>query len=129
MNEDFNALEWCDATLLAINIDRSNPGVCDEVKVQVRWPDGRQEIVCFSEAYGCSALMNFVVLGEEGIEFAKVDDDEPGLADLLDRWKAVGYPLSGLKSFRIETSSTGSVILIYAKSWRIEHLPMADAVL
>jgi hypothetical protein len=22
--KDFNALEWCDATLLAINIDRSN---------------------------------------------------------------------------------------------------------
>ena len=67
--------------------------------------------------------------GEEGIEFARVDDDEPGLADLLDRWKAVGYPPSGSKCFRIETSSTGSVILIYAKSWRIEHLPMADAVL
>lgn len=24
MNDDFNLLEWCDATLLAINIDRSN---------------------------------------------------------------------------------------------------------
>ncbi|MGG6315464.1 hypothetical protein ACQ5SB_04185 [Stenotrophomonas geniculata] len=127
MNEDFNALEWCDATLLAINIDRSNPGVCDEVKVQIRWPDGRMAIVCFSEAYGCSALMNFGVLGDEGIEFAMVDDDEPGLADLLDRWKAVGYPLSGLKCFRIETSSTGSVILIYARTWRIENQPMADA--
>jgi len=72
--------------------------------------------------------MNFGVLGEEGIEFAVVDEDEPGLADLLDRWKAVGYPLPGLKYFRIETSSTGSVILIYARTWRIEHLPMADAV-
>lgn len=30
--------------------------------------------------------------------------------------------------FRIETSSTGSVTLIYAKAWRIEHLPMANAV-
>lgn len=108
--KDFNALEWCDATLLAINIDRRNPGVCDEVKVHVRWPDGRESIVCFPEAYGCSALMNFGVLGDEGIEFARVDDDAPGLADLLDRWKAVGYPLSGLKCFRIETTSTGSVI-------------------
>lgn len=78
--------------------------------------------------HGCSALMNFGVLGEEGIEFARVEDDEPGLTHLLDRWKPVGYPLSGLKCFRIETSSTGSVILIYAKSWRIEHLPMADTV-
>lgn len=66
--------------------------------------------------------------GGERIEFAKVDDNEPRLADLLDRWKAVGYPLSGLKCFRIETSSTGSVILIYARTWRIEHLSMADAV-
>lgn len=128
MNQDFNSLEWCDATLLAINIDRSNPGESDEVKVQVRWPDCRQATVCFSEAYGCSALMNFGVLGDEGIEFAMVDDDEPGLADLLDRWKAVGYPLSGLKCFRIETSSTGSVILIYTRTWRIENQPMADAV-
>lgn len=47
------------------------------VKVHVRWPDGRQAAVCFSEAYGCSALMNFGVLGGEGIEFAGVDDDEP----------------------------------------------------
>jgi len=129
MNEDFDSLKWCDATLLAINIDRRNPGVSDEVKVHVRWPDGRESIVCFSEAYGCSAFMNFGVLGDEAIEFAMVDDDEPGLADLLDRWKAVGYPLSGVKCFRMETSSTGSVILIYARSWLIEHLPMADAVL
>ena len=114
--------------MLAINIDRSKPGVCDEVRVHVRWPDGRQATVYFSEAYGCSALMNFGVLGEEGIEFARVEDDEPGLAHLLDRWKAVGYPLSGLKCFRIETTSTGSVILIYARTWRIEHLPMAGAV-
>ncbi|WDW02623.1 hypothetical protein PWE35_12120 [Stenotrophomonas maltophilia] len=128
MNQDFNSLEWCDATLLAINIDRSNPGESDEVKVQVRWPDCRQATVCFSEAYGCSALMNFGVLGEEGIEFAKVEGDEPGLTHLLNRWKTVGYPLSGLKCFRIETSSTGSVILIYARTWRIEHLLMADAV-
>ena len=34
----------------------------------------------------------------------------------------------GLKCFRIETPSTGSVILIYARTWRIEHLSMADAV-
>lgn len=72
--------------------------------------------------------MNFGLLGEEGIEFARVDDDEPGLADLLDRWKTVGYLLSGLKCFRIETTSTGSVILIYVGTWQIEHLPMADAV-
>ena len=79
---------------------------------------------------GCLLAQNAppVLLGGERIEFAKVDDNEPRLADLLDRWKAVGYPLSGLKCFRIETSSTGSVILIYARTWRIEHLSMADAV-
>jgi len=80
---------------------------------------------------GCLLAQNAlpVLLGEERIEFARVDDNEPGLADLLDRWKAVGYPLSGLKCFRIETRSTGSVILIYAKTWRIVHLLMAGAVL
>ena len=47
---------------------------------------------------GCLLAQNAlpVLLGEERIEFAKVDDNEPGLADLLGRWKAVGYPLSGL---------------------------------
>lgn len=129
MNEDFNSLDWCDATLLGVNIDRSEPGTRDEVRVEVRWPDGREGAVRFSDAYGCSAVMNFGVLGEEGIEFAVIDDDEPGLRDLLDHWDAVGYPLSGVRCYRIEMSSTGSVILIYAKTWRVENLRMVDAVL
>lgn len=124
MNEEFNSLEWCGATLLAVHCDRSEPGFRDEVRVDVRWPDGRGGRVRFTDAYGCSAALNFGVLGDEGIEFAIVDDTEPGLKDLLARWEAVGYPLAGIRCFRIETSSTGSVILIYAKAWSVESLPV-----
>jgi len=117
---EFNELPWSDATLVAVSVDRSNPGNHDEVVVHVRWPDGRNEQVTFVECRGARLALNFGVLGEDTIERAYVDDGSEVLADCRQRWAASGVLLPELQCFRIETCTTGSSLDILAMSWQVD---------
>ncbi|PII20067.1 hypothetical protein CR919_09380 [Stenotrophomonas sp. LMG 10879] len=119
MIPEFNELPWSDATLVAVSVDRSNPGNHDEVVVHVRWPDGRNEQVTFVECRGARLALNFGVLGEDAIERAYIDEESEVLADCRQRWAASGVLLPELQCFRIETCTTGSSLDILAMGWRV----------
>ena len=117
---EFNELPWSDAILIAVSVDRSNPGIQDEVAVHVRWPDGRNARVVFLECRGARLALNFGVLGEDTIDRAYVDEDSKLLADGRRRRAASGVLLPRLQCFRIETCTTASSLDILALGWRID---------
>jgi hypothetical protein len=117
MIEDFDALPWHDAELLELSIDRRSPGTRDDVRLQVVWPDGSEATVLFRDCYGMTSEMNFGIIAEERIACASLIKDDPILASIRDRWKPLGVSLDMLYCYRLETSSTASVIRIYAKQF------------
>lgn len=119
MNEKFSSLPWHDAELRELLIDRRNAGERDEVQVRVAWPHGGEAMLLFRDCYAMTAEMNFGVIAEERIASAAVIDDDPGLRSIQDRWKPLGVSLEGLRCYRLETSSTCSVIKIFAKKFEI----------
>jgi len=119
MIEKFNSLPWHDAQLLEVLVDRRQAGQRDEVRIGVVWPRGRTATVLFRDCYGMTATMNFGVIAEEQIANAAVIANDPGLHAIRDRWKPLGVSLEDLRCFRIETSSTSSVICIFAKNFEV----------
>jgi hypothetical protein len=118
-DEAFAALEWHDAVLLSLNIDRSTPGERDEVALLVEWPDGRKQKVRFTDCYAFDAQMNFGVTAPESIRAARCIADAPKLAELRQRWTALGVELGDLRCFEIITNSTASEIRIFAKRFEV----------
>ena len=115
MNLRFEDLPWHDAVVLAIEIDRRQPGIVDEVRLSILWPDDRRSDITFLECYGLEARLNFGVVAAETVRSACERSDSDELRRLRDKWS--GVDLSSLKSFAIETNSTASMLVVYARSW------------
>ncbi|WP_139858350.1 hypothetical protein [Bradyrhizobium ivorense] len=122
----FDSLPWHDAELQELTINRRDPGACDEIRLQVVWPDGGRAALLFRECYGFAAEMNFGVIAKEQIAAASTIQVDPYLNSLRDRWKLLGVSLDLLRCYRLETSSTGSVIRIYAIEFTVTHLSQID---
>jgi hypothetical protein len=119
IDEAFGALEWHDAVLLSLNIDRRAPGERDEVALLVEWPDGRKQRVRFTDCYALDAQMNFGVMAPESIRVARCIADTPKLAGMRQRWKALGIELEDLRCFEFIANSTASEIRVYAKRFEV----------
>jgi len=122
----FDSLPWHDAELQELTINRRDYGACDEVRLQVVWPDGGRAALLFRNCYGFTAEMNFGVIAKEQIAAASTIQDDPYLTSLRGRWKPLGVSLDLLRCYRIETSSTGSVIRIYAMEFAVKQLSQID---
>jgi hypothetical protein len=116
----FESMEWHDSVLLSLNIDRCDPGERDEVTLVVEWRDGRKEKVRFTHCYALDAQMNFGVTAPESIRAARCIADSPKLAEMRQRWTALGVDLGDLRCFEITTNSTASEIRIYAKRLEVQ---------
>lgn len=119
MTDSFDSLPWHDAELLELSIDRRSPGARDEVRLLVVWPDGGEAVLLFRDCYAMAAEMNFGVIAEERIASAFMIEDDPGLSSIRDRWKPLGVSLDMLRCYQLETSSTSSIIRIYAKRFEV----------
>ena len=119
MNDTFNSLPWHDAELLELRVDRRSAAERDEVRLRVAWPQGDEATLLFRDCYAMTAKMNFGVIAEERIAGASLIDDDSGLISIRDRWKPLGVSLEMLRCYRLETSSTSSVIRIYAKQFEV----------
>lgn len=115
----FDAMEWHDAVLLSLNIDRRNPGKRDDVVLIVEWLDGRKRRVCFKDCYALDAEMNFGVIAPESIRGARCIAASPKLAEMRQRWATLGVDLESLRCFEMTTNSTASDIRIYAKRYEV----------
>ncbi|MEP3245481.1 MAG: hypothetical protein ABJN40_01660 [Sneathiella sp.] len=117
MKTKFDSLQWHDAELLSISIDRSNAGNNDTVSIAVRWPDGSQNNVVFRDCYLLDAVMNFGVIAEESILEAICLDTGRRISEIKRNWEKLGVNLEGISCYRIVTNSTNSQIDIYAMSF------------
>jgi hypothetical protein len=115
--ESFNELPWHDATMLELRIDRRRAGHVDEVVLTMMWPDERRSQIRFIDCFGLDARMNFGVVADETVHSAVELADSEELQALRAKWKSLGIDLSGLRSFSVETNSTGSLFTIYSRGW------------
>jgi hypothetical protein len=119
VEQAFEALEWHDAVLLSLSIDRRAPGKRDEVVLLAEWTDGRKQKVRFADCYALDAQVNFGVMAPESIRTARCIADTPKLAEMRQRWTTLGVELEDLRCFEITTNSTASDIRVYAKRFEV----------
>ncbi len=117
----FGQCDWHDAVLLAVEIDRREPGARDEVVITVEWPSGTRSRIRFAECLAISARMNFGYAGPDSIRGAWSSDDTPLLASERSAWTSMGGDASDVRSYTIETSTTGCVIEICARFVSLEN--------
>jgi len=118
--QTFNYLPWHDALLLSLDVDRSNPGEMDVVRLAIEWPDGSKSRLLFEDCYLLEATMNFGIIALESILEADCSTDSNQLTDIRKTWKNSNFPFDDMLCFRINTNSTNSLITICALSFRFE---------
>lgn len=121
MSNEFQNLPWHDAEIRSILIDRENAGGQDTLRLSMRWPDETESEVIFSDCYALNAMMNFGITSPESVLSAVVFYSRDDVEDVRKKWFNVGVDLADLKCFQLETSSTASKILIYARRFSVEE--------
>jgi hypothetical protein len=119
IRQAFLDLEWHDAMLQEIHIDRRRPGDRDEVVLTIQWPDERTQRMRFLNCYGMVANMNFGVVAKECILTADCESDAPELSVLREKWARMGVDLPHLLSFEVETNSTASRLRLFAEAFEL----------
>ena len=122
IGQAFEAMEWHDAVLLRLDIDRGAPGDRDEVAVVIEWPNGRRQHLLFTDCYAFDAQMQFGVIAPEAILSAQCVASSPRLSGIRQRWRSLGVELDDLVCFEITTNSTASVLRVCAKGFEISEL-------
>lgn len=114
MTEVFDSMPWHDSEIIYINIDRHHPGENDQVTIGVRWPNGEVSELIFMDCYALDFNMNFGVIAAECVRSAFSSTDTEALNGIREKWRALGGYLDQMKCFEIQTSSTTSILRIYA---------------
>ena len=122
MKNEFNKLHWHDAELQNIRIDRSDPGRNDQVVLVICWPNEKRSEVTFHDCYAFRAQMNFGIIAEETIRDAEYSENSEELNEIRKSWGKIGADLSDLGQYRIETNSTNSSLMIYARGVLIKDI-------
>lgn len=128
VEQAFHQLEWHDAVLLKMCIDRRTPGERDEVSIFVQWTNGRTREVRFVDCYALDAAMNFGVIAPESIRSGRCVSASPRLVAIREKWKPIGVDLEALRGFEIVTNSTNSQLLIVARSFCLEEVEDASVL-
>ena len=117
----FNDLHWHDSIITSIYIDRSNPGIRDEIQLKIKWANKKSDILTFKNVYWSSFSLNFGIVAEESILVAKIlEKDDIDLANFYSNWNGLMDDLD-LKVFFIELNSTGSTIKIIAEDYMLAN--------
>jgi hypothetical protein len=81
----FDSLPWHDACLQEVVIDRRSPGIRDEIRIRVSWPDGTAAEVVFSDCYAMTTELNFGVIADEQIVSGSISENDSALPALRAR--------------------------------------------
>lgn len=119
MNDILNKFQWHDAEICSVHIDRMSAGINDSIILNIKWPDGKNSAVKFEDCYAARFELNFGIIASEAILDFSLRPDEPFLHDTRQTWIHMGVELPDLNCARIETSSTGSVLMVCFKSINI----------
>lgn len=123
IKDRFDDLEWHDATLLWIELDRRDPGNRDEIALVIEWPDGRRNRLVFTDCYLLEARMNFGIIASESLLSATCSADSPEVNKVRETCRRYGADFPDLHLFEIETNSTGSRIHIVARGFDVREPP------
>ena len=118
----FNDFYWHDAVLENIAIDRSKPGVIDEVRLNIKWPNSMgYSTIVFEEIYRVIMKLNMGIVASENILHAFLgDNNDIDIANLYLEWKGQFYDVV-LSAYTIELNSSGGFIKILATGFRVEE--------
>jgi len=122
MNMNFNELEWHDAELIDVYIDRSMAGNNDIVKLTIKQTNDIKVIVVFTDCFALNLNMNFGIIVSENILDANILTESKQLSNIRNVWGKLGVNLEKIKCFEIETNSTNSLIQIFALNYEIVKL-------
>jgi hypothetical protein len=111
-------IDWHDQILSRIEIDRTNPGINDSIKLNVII-DGKEMIILFEDVYFAEFKMNFGVVAEESIKYAFLTNNDSEIANIKKKWINAEGELNKMVCFELNTNSTNSTIRIYCLSYSI----------
>lgn len=116
---NFDKYNWHDTIVRSINIDRSTPGINDEISFEIEWTDGEICLLKFKNVYWSSMTLNFGIIAEDSILDAKIlDKNDADLQNFHSKWKGLLDHLS-LNIFYIELNTSGSIIKIIAEGYEL----------
>jgi hypothetical protein len=116
---NFNDYQWHDSIIKSIYIDRSNPGIQDDIQFEIKWTNRKTSTFIFKNVYWSSLNLNFGIIAKENILRAKIlGKDDKDLADFYSSWNGLMDTVA-LTVFLIELNSTGSIIKIIAESYDV----------
>lgn len=116
---NFNDFHWHDSIIKSIYIDRSNPGIKDEIQFEVESVNKKTYILTFKNVYWSSFNLNFGIVAEESILNANIlENDDNDLANFYSSWNGLMDSVI-LSVFLIELNSTGSIIKIIAENYKL----------
>jgi hypothetical protein len=117
---EFNELQWHDAVIKNIRIDRSRPGINDIIEFLITWFDGTQSRLCFKDIYWVDLNMNFGIVAPESILRAFSEGKENLIVhELYTKWNGMIDDVD-LYYYEIETNSTRSKLRIIAETCWID---------
>jgi hypothetical protein len=118
-DKSFDDVEWHDAVIESIEIDRREPGYRDEVLLVVSLPEGEKTKAVFRDCFALEAQLNFGIIAPESILTARRVSHSTRLDEIRKAWSKLPVDLSDLQCFEIETNSTGGVIRIFARRFEL----------
>lgn len=113
--EDYN---WHDAILKHIEIDRNQPGVKDEIILNIELLDKQNLILIFENVYLINLILNGGIIAKESIlNIHNISEGDEDLSNLLLKWR--GLLDFQLNSYLIELNSTGSTLKVISREYKI----------
>ena len=110
----FEDIDWHDSILNSIIINRQNLGLNDIVELDITWPSGERVILLFKNVRKCIMNLNFGIDTKDWIYSAYETEDDEDFISYKKQVVNFCNDIDKLKCFVIETSTTGSLVKIFA---------------
>lgn len=114
---------WHDSVIKHIAINRDNPGIKDEIVIEIVWADNDERVnFVFEDVYWARMDLNFGIVVDENIfQGYLLPNSDEDLINFYSKWKGLMDDIK-LNVYEIELNSTGGRIKIIAKGFRVERL-------
>ncbi len=114
---------WHDSVIKNITINRDNPGIKDEIALEIVWDDNDERAnFVFEDVYWARMDLNFGIVVDENIfQGYLLPNDDEDLINFYSKWKGHMDDIK-LNVYEILLNSTGGRIKIIAKGFRVDKL-------
>ena len=110
----FDNFDWHDSILNSVIINRQNLGLNDIVELDITWPSGERGILLFENVRKCIMDLNSGIDTKDWIYNAYETEGDEDFISYKKQVENICNDIDKLKCFVIETSTTGSLVKIFA---------------